>query len=66
MQDKIQLALTEDEIEILLDALEVDLEGYVEATNAARESNNQDEIATFTEAAERIGSVMTKLRGYLP
>ncbi|HWJ69225.1 MAG TPA: hypothetical protein VNS79_04150 [Sphingobium sp.] len=62
MSGAIKLTLTEDEIEILIDALEVDLEGYVEAAKEARGNNNRADVATFTEAAERIQKMMAKLR----
>jgi hypothetical protein len=62
MSTTIKLALTEDEIEMLVDALEVDLEGYLESAKEARGNNNRDDVKTFTEAAERIGALMGKLR----
>lgn len=62
MSGAIKLTLTEDEVEILIDALEVDLEGYVEAAKEARGNNNRADVATFTEAAERIQTLMTRLR----
>lgn len=61
MSKTIKLALTEDEIGILVDALEADLEGYVEAAKEARGNGNRDDVTTFTEAAERIQAVMGKL-----
>lgn len=65
MQDEIKLSLSQDEIEIILDALEVDLEGYVEVTKEARGNNNREDVETFTEAAERIGGLMGKLRALI-
>jgi len=62
MAGAIKLTLTEDEAEILIDALEADLEGYVEAAKEARGDNNRADVATFTEAAERIQALMTRLR----
>lgn len=62
MPDAISLKLTEEEIEMLIDALEADQEGYVEAAKEARGNNAREDVATFTEAAERIGALMTKLR----
>ena len=62
MAKAIKLTLTEDEVEMLVDALEVDLEGYLESAKEARGNNNRADVATFTEAAERIGALMTKLR----
>ena len=62
MPDAISLKLTEEEIEMLIDALEADQEGYVEAAKEARGNNAREDVATFTEAAERIGALMAKLR----
>lgn len=62
MSKPIKLSLTEDEIEILVDALEADQEGYVEAAKEARANNKRDDVATFTEAAQRITALMTKLQ----
>lgn len=62
MSKTIALKLTEEEIEMLIDALEVDQEGYVEAAKEARSNNNREDVATFTEAAERITALMAKLR----
>lgn len=65
MAKAIKLTLTEDEVEILVDALEVDLEGYVEAAKEARGNNNREDVQTFTEAAQRIQGMITKLQGLL-
>ena len=62
MSKTIALKLTEEEIEMLIDALEVDQEGYVEAAKEARGNNSRDDVATFTEAGERIQALMAKLR----
>lgn len=58
----IQLALTEDEAEILVDALEADMEGYVESAKEARGNNNRADVKTFSEAAQRIQALITKIR----
>jgi len=58
----IKLTLTEDEAEILVDALEADMEGYLESAKEARGNNRREEVKTFTEAAERIGALINKLR----
>jgi len=58
----IAVKLTTDEIEMLVDALEADMEGYVEAAKEARGNNRRDDVATFTEAATRIQALMTKLQ----
>lgn len=60
-----KIALTEDEIEIVVDALEADREGYVEAAKEARGNNNRADVATFTEAAQRIEAVLGKLQALL-
>ena len=62
MAKAIKLALTEDEVEILVDALEADLEGYVESAKEARGNGKRDDVQTFTEAAQRIQALMTKLQ----
>ena len=61
----LKLTLTEDEAEILVDALEADMEGYVEAAKEARGNNNRADVATFTEAAERIGGLLKKVQALL-
>lgn len=65
MSKTISLKLTEDELEILSDALEADMEGYVEAAKEARGNNRRDEVATFTEAAQRIQAVLTKVQALI-
>lgn len=66
MSKVINLTLSEDEVEILVDALETDMEGYLESAKEARGNNNREDVKTFTEAAERIQAVMTKLQALLP
>jgi len=61
MADTIKLTLTTDEAEILVDALETDLEGYVDAAKDARANGNRADVATFTEAADRIKAVKEKI-----
>ncbi len=61
MADTHTVKLTEDEIGILVDALEADMEGYVEAAKEARGNNRREEVATFTEAAQRILKLKTRL-----
>lgn len=61
----IQLTLTEDEAEILVDALEADREGYVESAKEARGNGNRDDVKTFSEAAERIAALISKIRALL-
>jgi len=58
----VKLALTEDELEILADALENDLEGYVESAKDARANRAREDVQTFEEAAARIRAVLEKVR----
>ena len=62
MSKAIPVKLTTDEIEMLVDALEVDLDGYVEAAKEARGNNRRDDVATFTEAATRIQALKANLQ----
>jgi hypothetical protein len=62
MPKPIQLTLTPDEAEIIVDALDTDLEGYVDAAADARANGNRADVATFTEAADRIRAVRAKLQ----
>ena len=61
----ISLKFTQDELEMLVDALEVDLEGYAEAAKEARMNNNREDIVTFSEAATRVQMLMDKLREHI-
>jgi hypothetical protein len=65
MAKTITLKLTEDEAEIIVDALDVDLEGYLESAKEARGNNRRAEVQTFTEAAERITAVRDRIRAEL-
>jgi hypothetical protein len=58
----INLTLTEDEAEIILDALEADKEGYVESAKEARGNSNRADVKTFSEAAERIEALIARIR----
>ncbi|MDL2353318.1 MAG: hypothetical protein QFC78_10780 [Pseudomonadota bacterium] len=62
MADTVSIKLTQDELEILVDALESDMEGYVEAAKEARGNTRRDEVATYTEAATRIQTLMSRLQ----
>ena len=62
MPKTITLTLNEDEAEIIFDALEADLEGYVEAAKDARANGKRSDVSTFTEAADRITKVRDRLR----
>jgi hypothetical protein len=63
---KLTIELTDDEAEILIDALETDLEGYVEAAKDARANGNRADVATFTDASNRIAAVLQKMQALLP
>jgi hypothetical protein len=65
MAKDINLTLSEDEAEILVDALEADMEGYVESAKEARGNGNRADLETFTEAAMRIQGLITKIRDLL-
>ncbi|KUR79947.1 hypothetical protein [Novosphingobium sp. Fuku2-ISO-50] len=58
----IKLTLTEDEAEIILDALEADMEGYIESAKEARGNANRADVKTFSEAAERIQTLIARIR----
>lgn len=65
MASTVTLKLSQDELEILSDALEADLEGYLEAAKEARGNTRREEVATFTEAANRIQAVLAKVQGLI-
>ena len=65
MAKTIKLNLTPDEAEIIVDALDTDLEGYVDAAKDARANGKRQDVATFTEAAERITAVRDKIRALI-
>jgi len=65
MTKAITLKLTEDEAEILVDALEADMEGYLESAKEARGNNNREDVKTFSEAAERIGALLGRIRALI-
>lgn len=62
MAKTVTIKLTQDELEILVDALEADMEGYVEAAKEARGNTRREEVATFTEAANRIQALLTRVQ----
>ncbi|WP_298167988.1 hypothetical protein [Novosphingobium sp.] len=66
MAKTIALTLTEDELEILVDALEADLEGYGEAVEEARADNNKEDVETFKLAALNIQKLLARLQDMLP
>ncbi|MBS0255158.1 MAG: hypothetical protein JSS36_08110 [Proteobacteria bacterium] len=65
MTKAIKLTLTEDEAEMIVDALEADMEGYLESAKEARGNANRADVETFSEAAERIGGLIGKVRALL-
>ena len=65
MTKAIKLSLTEDEAEMIVDALEADMEGYLESAKEARGNANREDVQTFSEAAERIGALIAKVRALL-
>ena len=62
MAETVTLKLTQDELEILVDAMEADMEGYLEAAKEARGNTRREEMATFTEAANRIQALLTRVQ----
>lgn len=62
MSKTFNVPLTEDEVGILVDALEADQEGYVEAAKEARANNKRDDVETFAEAALNIQKLLTRLQ----
>lgn len=62
MSKTVKIELSEDEAEILIDALESDQEGYAEAAKEARGNGNRADVETFTEASKRIQTVLEKVR----
>lgn len=62
MADTITLDLTPDELEMIADALEVDLEGYVDSAKDARQSGSAADVTMFTEAAMRVQKLLTKVQ----
>ena len=65
MAKTIKLTLSEDEAEMLVDALEADMEGYLESAKEARGNNNREDVKTFGEAAERIQALANKIRALI-
>lgn len=56
------LKFTDDEVEMLVDALEADMAGYLEAAAEARANNNREDVDTFSDAAKRVGLLMKRLQ----
>lgn len=53
---------TEDEAEMLIDALDADMEGYADSVKDARANGNRADVATFSEAVTRIQALRQKIR----
>lgn len=53
---------TADEAEILIDALDADMEGYEDSIRDARANGNRGDVATFSEARDRIRAVRDRIR----
>ncbi|NML93328.1 hypothetical protein HHL27_06535 [Novosphingobium sp. TW-4] len=66
MADTFSLTVTADELEMLVDALEADLEGYVEAAKEARGSGDGGDVEMFKDAALNIQKLLTRLQDMLP
>jgi hypothetical protein len=62
MSKTVTLNFTEDEAEILIDALDSDIEGYEDSVKDARANGNRADVATFSEAAARIKAVRERIR----
>lgn len=65
MNEKLNFTFTEDEAEILVDALDADMEGYEDSIKDARANGNRSDVATFSEAVERIKAVRDKIKARL-
>jgi hypothetical protein len=65
MAKSFTFTFTEDEAEILVDALDTDMEGYEESVKDARANGNRADVMTFSEAAARIKSVRDRIRAEL-
>jgi len=62
MMKSFDFTFTEDEAEILVDALDADMEGYEESVKDARANGNRADAQTFGDAAARIKAVRDKIR----
>ena len=65
MANTVTMKFTQDELGILSDALEADLEGYVESAKEARGNANRADVETFTEAAQRVQALLTRVQDVL-
>lgn len=62
----IQLTLTADETELVIDALEADLDDYLEEARETRAAGDGEQAAIFSEAADRIRALLSTLQELLP
>ena len=62
MPRSITITLSEDEADMILDALESDGESYTESATAARKEGDTGALATFREAAARIGKLRDRMQ----
>ena len=62
---KFDFSFTQDEAEILVDALDADMEGYEDSIRDARANGNRGDVATFTEARDRIRAVRDRIRSVI-
>jgi hypothetical protein len=57
------LALHAEEMAVLIDALEADLDDYMEAAEEARDEGKADQAKKLTDSAQRVRAVLGKVRG---
>lgn len=62
MTDLTHLAFGPEEMTILVDALEADLEDYVDAAEEAKDEGAADQVAEFEIAAQRLRALLQKVR----
>jgi hypothetical protein len=62
MPKSITITLSEDEADMILDALETDSESYTESAAAARKEGDTNALTTFREAAARIVKLRERLQ----
>ncbi len=63
MSKSFDFTFTLDEAEIIVDALDADMEGYEDSVKDARANGNRADVATFSEAAARIKAVRDRIAG---
>ena len=62
MPDSMHLALEPDELAIVIDALEADMDDYVEAAKEAKAEGDVEQATDLAEAALRVQAVLQKAR----